>query len=1050
MMGAFDGKQSSGAAPPHVLVFPFPLQGHVTPMLKLAEVLSLSGIRVTFVSTERNQRRLLSSASVRARLARRPGLHLRCIPEDFPKNNPRNFADAAQMIQEFDAAAQPRLREILSSGSGGADPEGEPPVTCVVADALIKLAVDVAVDLGVPIIGFRTSSACSFWADQCIPDLIATGVITYQDGCDLDELVSWLPGTESFLRRRDLPSLCRVVDTDDPAMQVLRGMTQNVARYQGIIFNTAEFAEPTVLAHVRGQVSTYPIGPLHGLLQTVEHMKGAAGDGGVDGVPFSCNSTSLLQEDRACMEWLDAKPPASVVYVSFGSIALVLREHLLEIWHGLVNSGYHFLWVVRPGFVVDGGGNGGDWPAEAGEGAKGRGYRVEWAPQEEVLGHPAVGCFLTHSGWNSTIEGLWAGVPMACCPNLADQYLSRRMIAELWKIGVEIKNTCDRAAVEKAVREVMGGERASEIRAAAASMSKTAREGVEEGGSSYMNMERLIQDIRAMSSRRHQHGEQSSGGPPPHVLIFPYPLQSHITPMLKLAEVLSLSGMRVTFLNTDDNQRRLLSSASVRARLARRPGLLLRCIPHGLPDDNPRDVGQAVEMVKAFDAAAQPRFREILSTSPGGADTEGEPPVTCVVADGLISLALDVAEDLGVPIIAFRTSSAFSFWADLCIPDLIATGVFPLQGLLTSTIRTTLYCSTAAHNHKRIYRAIHACCVYLISMGAVTDGCDLDEQVGCVPGSESFLRRRDLPSLCRARDIDDPVMQLLRERTQNVSRYRGVVFNTAEFAESTFLSHIRGQVQSSIYPIGPLHGLLQTVENLNGGARGGGDDGVPSSDSTSLWQEDGACMEWLDARPPASVVYVSFGSLALVKREQLVELWHGLLNSGYHFVWVVRPGHVVDDGGGRNGWVRPAEMEEGTEERWLEVEWAPQQEVLAHPAVGCFLTHSGWNSTLEGVWAGVPMMCWPNFADQHINSRFVSEVWRIGMAITGSCDRAAVEKAVREVMGGERSSEMRKAVSSMSERARECVEVRGSSYMNLERLIRDIRTLSSRRHKVHA
>ena len=93
-------------------------------------------------------------------------------------------------------------------------------------------------------------------------------------------------------------------------------------------------------------------------------------------------------------------------------------------------------------------------------------------------------------------------------------------------------------------------------------------------------------------------------------------------------------------------------------------------------------------------------------------------------------------------------------------------------------------------------------------------------------------------------------------------------------------------------------------------------------------------------------------------REQVLEFWHGLLNSCQRFLWVMRPDMVA----GKDG--IPKDLIERSKEKGLVVEWAPQEEVLNHPAVGGFLTHSGWNSTLESVVAGVPMICWPYFGDQ--------------------------------------------------------------------------------------
>ncbi|KAG6407900.1 hypothetical protein SASPL_130900 [Salvia splendens] len=94
----------------------------------------------------------------------------------------------------------------------------------------------------------------------------------------------------------------------------------------------------------------------------------------------------------------------------------------------------------------------------------------------------------------------------------------------------------------------------------------------------------------------------------------------------------------------------------------------------------------------------------------------------------------------------------------------------------------------------------------------------------------------------------------------------------------------------------------------------------------------------------------------------------------------------------------PVELEEGTKLRGLMVEWAPQELVLRHKSVGAFFTHSGWNSTIESIVIGVPMLCWPNFADQMVNSRFVSEVWKIGLDVKDTCDRLLIERMVREVM----------------------------------------------------
>ncbi|KAJ0799370.1 putative 7-deoxyloganetic acid glucosyltransferase [Helianthus annuus] len=109
------------------------------------------------------------------------------------------------------------------------------------------------------------------------------------------------------------------------------------------------------------------------------------------------SSNSLWEEDRTCMTWLDVKAQKSVIYVSFGSMTVLSREELIELWYGLVNSRKNFLWVIRPNFVA---GDGQNIPTELLEGTMKRGYMVSWTPQEEVLAHPAIGVF------SLTVDGI--------------------------------------------------------------------------------------------------------------------------------------------------------------------------------------------------------------------------------------------------------------------------------------------------------------------------------------------------------------------------------------------------------------------------------------------------------------------------------------------------------------------------------------------------------------------------------------------------------------------------------------------------------------------
>ncbi|CAA6667362.1 unnamed protein product [Spirodela intermedia] len=158
--------------------------------------------------------------------------------------------------------------------------------------------------------------------------------------------------------------------------------------------------------------------------------------------------------------------------------------------------------------------------------------------------------------------------------------------------------------------------------------------------------------------------------------------------------------------------------------------------------------------------------------------------------------------------------------------------------------------------------------------------------------------------------------------------------------------------------------------------------------------EDPGGAAWLDAHPPRSVIYVAFGSLTTFHRRQLEEIAQGLELSGRPFLWVQRSAGGGDDD--------PPELHR---RRGKVLRWAAQQEVLAHPAVACFLTHCGWNSIVEGAANGVPFLCWPCFGDQFLNRDYICDVWRTGLSLPvpaegeGVVSGEEIRQGVEKVMG---------------------------------------------------
>ncbi|KAJ9701558.1 hypothetical protein PVL29_006781 [Vitis rotundifolia] len=468
---------------PHVLIFPLPIQGHVNPILKLAELLSLAGLRITFLNTDYTHHRLLRYTNILDRFRRYPGFCFQTISDGLPLDHPRTGAGLRDMMDGIKATTKPLFREMVISWCRSSDP-----MTCIIADGLMSFAIDVANEVGVPIISCRTLSPCCFLAYFSFAELIEAGEVPFKDD-DMDRLVTRVPGMEGFLRRRDLPSFCRTRDANDRRIQFIITETQQTPRAHALILNTFEDLDGPILSQIRNHCpKIYTIGPLHA------HLKSRLSSE----TTTSQFSNSFWEEDRSCLAWLDRQPSKSVVYVSFGSITVITKEQMMEFWHGLVNSGSRFLWVIRPDSLTEKDGEF-QLQAQLREVTKERGQIVDWAPQEEVLAHPAVGGFLTHGGWNSTLESIVAGVPMICWPYFSDQQLNSRFVSHVWKMGMDMKDSCDRVTVEKMVRDVME-ERRAEFTKSVDAMAKLARRSLSEGGTSYCNFDRLIEDIRLMSA----------------------------------------------------------------------------------------------------------------------------------------------------------------------------------------------------------------------------------------------------------------------------------------------------------------------------------------------------------------------------------------------------------------------------------------------------------------------------------------------------------------------------------------------------------------------
>ncbi|CAJ1941192.1 unnamed protein product [Sphenostylis stenocarpa] len=214
------------------------------------------------------------------------------------------------------------------------------------------------------------------------------------------------------------------------------------------------------------------------------------------------------------------------------------------------------------------------------------------------------------------------------------------------------------------------------------------------------------------------------------------------------------------------------------------------------------------------------------------------------------------------------------------------------------------------------------------------------------------------------------------------------------------------------------------------------------------------CVSWLDSKPEKSVVYICFGSLCHFPDKQLYEIACGMEASGHGFIWVVpeKKGKENESEEEKEKWL-PKGFEERNVEKGMVIRgWAPQLLILNHRAVGAFVTHCGWNSTVEAVSAGVPMITWPVHGEQFYNEKLISDVRGIGVEVgaaewtsigfgerqTVVC-RESIEKCVRRMIdGGDEAQEIRRRAQEFGEKAREAVGEGGSSHKNLTALIDDL------------
>ncbi|CAL5051756.1 unnamed protein product [Urochloa decumbens] len=487
------GGRTQAAA--HFVFVPLVAQGHLIPAVDTALLLASHGAVCTIAGTP------ATAAHVRPTVdsAQQTGLQVRLVefPLDYaavglPEGSDMHNVPVEQMDKYFDAMALLRtpIERYLRANA--------PFPTCIVSDFSHPWTTVLAANLGVPRLTFFSMGAFCLLCDHNVQRFHAF------DGVAGDNEPVVVPGLERrvVLTRKQLPEFFRGIPV--PWWQEFADFVERAqAQADGVIMNTFEEMEPEFVAGYAAarKMKVWTVGPV-----SLYHQRGA-------GATPAARGNAAAIDAGECLQWLDGKAPGSVVYVSFGSVAMADGKQAMEIGLGLEASGHPFIWVLRNAHDYDEATRA--FLDEFEARVAGRGLLVRgWAPQVLILSHAAVGGFMTHCGWNSTMEAVAAGLPVVTWPHFTDQFLNEKMAVEVLGIGVSIGVTeplmyhraaekevvVGRGVVEEAVRSVMGGgEAAEERRRRAHALAAKARAAMQEGGSSHRNLLDLVDRFKAAS-----------------------------------------------------------------------------------------------------------------------------------------------------------------------------------------------------------------------------------------------------------------------------------------------------------------------------------------------------------------------------------------------------------------------------------------------------------------------------------------------------------------------------------------------------------------------
>ncbi|XP_061352024.1 UDP-glycosyltransferase 92A1-like [Gastrolobium bilobum] len=475
-----------------------------------------------------------------------------------------------------------------------------------------------------------------------------------------------------------------------------------------------------------------------------------------------------------------------------------------------------------------------------------------------------------------------------------------------------------------------------------------------------------------------------------HIVMAPFMAHGHLIPFLALArQIQERTSFTITIATTHLNIQYLKSAISTTndIHFAELP---FNSSHHGLPPniENTEKL-PLTDIIKLFHASMslEAPLRSLISQI---TQEEGHPPL-CIISDVFHGWVTNVAKSLGTRNITFTTCGAYG---------------------------------TLAY----------------ISMWSNLPHRKTDSDVFCVPGFPQSYRfhRSQLHRYLKLAYGNDDWSRFFIPQIALSMKSDGWICNTVEEVEPLGLQLLRQYLELPVWTVGPL---LQPAANKGSSKhRAGKEPGIALE----------ACIEWLNLKDQNSVLYISFGSQNTISASQMMALAEGLEESGKPFIWVIRPPFGFDI----NGVFGEEWLPEGFEERMrvnerglLVHKWGPQLEILSHTSTGAFLSHCGWNSVLESLSHGVPIIGWPLAAEQAYNAKMLVEEMGVCVELTRTVEsvisREEVKKVIEIVMDHEgKGKEMKEKANDIAvhfrEAKREKGEGKGSSVKAMDDFVRHI------------